>query len=92
MDSPEPLAARFADPNLSSRDYCCECGKTIGMESTNEPVKAGDGLTDEEMVEQVADQTSTDLKYADVFQRESDGTLTDTEAAKADADELAPDR
>jgi len=62
------------------------------MESTNEPVKAGDGLTDEEMVEQVADQTSTDLKYADVFQRESDGTLTDTEAAKADADELAPDR
>jgi len=62
------------------------------MESENEPVKAGDGLSDQEMVEQVADQTSSDLKYADVFEREADGTLTDTEAAKADADELAPDR
>jgi len=62
------------------------------MESENEPVKAGDGLSDQEMVEQVADQTSSDLKYADVFEREADGTLTDTEAAKADADELVPDR
>ena len=60
------------------------------MESQNEPIKAGDGLTDEEMAKQVADQTSSDLKHADVFEQEADGTLTDTEAAKADADELAP--
>ena len=51
--------------------------------------RAGEGVTDEEMVKQVADQTSTDLKHADVFEREADGTTTDTEAAKATADELA---
>ena len=50
---------------------------------------AGEGLTDDELVEQVADQTSSDLKHADVFEREADGTTTDTEAAKATADELA---
>ncbi|HEX2903742.1 MAG TPA: hypothetical protein VHO01_09830 [Jatrophihabitans sp.] len=50
---------------------------------------AGAGLTDEEMVEQVSGQTSSDLKNADVFEREADGTATDTEAAKATADELA---
>jgi len=42
------------------------------------------------MAKQVADQTSSDLKHADVFEQEADGTLTDTEAAKADADELVP--
>ncbi|HST46321.1 hypothetical protein [Jatrophihabitans sp.] len=52
---------------------------------------AGEGLTDEEMVEQVADQTASDLKYSDVFEREADGASTDTEAAKASGDELAGD-
>ncbi|MDP9116751.1 MAG: hypothetical protein M3O28_05735 [Actinomycetota bacterium] len=50
---------------------------------------AGEGLSDDEMAEQVAGQTSSDLKHADVFEREADGTTTDTEAAKATADELA---
>jgi len=50
---------------------------------------AGEGLTDEEMAEQVAGQTASDLKHADVFEREADGTTTETEAAKASADELA---
>ena len=50
---------------------------------------AGEGLTDEEMAEQVAGQTASDLKNADVFEREADGASTDTEAAKASADELA---
>jgi hypothetical protein len=49
---------------------------------------AGAGLTDKEMAQQVADQTSSDLKHADVFEREADGATTDTEAAKASADEL----
>jgi len=52
---------------------------------------AGEGLTDEEMAEQVANQTASDLKHADVFEREADGATTDTEAAKASADELAGD-
>jgi len=49
---------------------------------------AGAGLSDEQMAEQVAGQTASDLKNADVFEREADGATTDTEAAKADADEL----
>jgi hypothetical protein len=52
---------------------------------------AGSNLSDEEMAQQVADQTSSDLKYADVFKREADGTTTDAEAAKASADELQGD-
>lgn len=60
-------------------------------DSSSEPGvrAAGEGLSDEEMVEQVGGQTSSDLKEADVFKREADGATTDTEAAKADADELS---
>jgi len=50
---------------------------------------AGEGLSDEEMAEQVAGQTASDLKNSDVFEREAEGASTDTEAAKASADELA---
>lgn len=50
--------------------------------------EAGEGLTDDEMARQVSEQTSSDLREADVFEREADGAATDTEAAKADADEL----
>jgi deglycase len=60
----------------------------MGEEKTTE---AGAGLSDEEMARQVAEQTSSDLKEADVFKREADGTTTDTEAAKASGDELAGD-
>jgi hypothetical protein len=51
--------------------------------------QAGEGLTDEEMVEQVTGQTDSELEWKDVFEREADGATTETEAAKADADELA---
>ncbi len=43
---------------------------------------AGEGLTDEQMAEQVADQTSSDLKAEPLFEEESDGARSDTEAAK----------
>ncbi|HEU5270500.1 MAG TPA: hypothetical protein VFU36_11305 [Jatrophihabitans sp.] len=59
------------------------------MADQGEVRPAGEGLTDEEMAEQVAGQTASDLKNADVFEREADGASTDTEAAKASADELA---
>ncbi len=59
------------------------------MADQGEVRPAGEGLTDEEMAEQVAGQTASDLKNADVFERESDGASTETEAAKASADELA---
>jgi hypothetical protein len=49
---------------------------------------AGEGVSDEEMVEQVAAQTDSEHQWRDVFEREADGTTTDTEAAKADADDL----
>jgi deglycase len=49
---------------------------------------AGEGLSDDEMARQVAEQTSSDRKAQDVFERESAGAASDTEAAKADPDEL----
>jgi protease I len=52
-----------------------------------EEKKAGDGVSDEELVEQVANQTDSEHEQQDYFERESDGTVTDTEAAKADADD-----
>ena len=59
------------------------------MSENGETKAAGEGLTDEEMVQQVQDQTPAEERYKDVFEREKDGTTTDTEAAKASADELA---
>ena len=50
---------------------------------------AGDGLDDQELTEQVADQTDSNLEVEGAFQRESDGATTDTEAAKASGDDLA---
>ena len=49
---------------------------------------AGEGVDDKEMAEQVADQTDSNLEVEETFERESDGTATDTEAAKASGDEL----
>ena len=54
-----------------------------------EEKQAGEGLSDQEMVEQVQEQTPAEERYKDVFEREKDGTTTDTEAAKATGDELA---
>ena len=50
---------------------------------------AGDGVDDQEMAEQVAEQTDSDLEVQGAFERESDGAASDTEAAKASGDELA---
>jgi protease I len=50
---------------------------------------AGDGVSDDQLADQVGEQTSSDLQAEDVFERESDGAASDTEAAKADGDELA---
>jgi hypothetical protein len=55
---------------------------------TTEP--AGAGVDDQEFREEVADNTSKDLKAEDVFEQEKGGASTDTEAAKASADELRP--
>jgi hypothetical protein len=60
-------------------------------ESKGETRLAGEGLSDDEMVRQVASQTDSELKYQDFFEREADGVMTDTEAAKATADELIDD-
>jgi protease I len=49
---------------------------------------AGEGVSDEEMVREVAGQTSSDLAVEDVFERETDGAAGDTEAAKADPEDL----
>ena len=49
---------------------------------------AGEGVADEELSQQVADQTDSNLEVEETFERESDGAATDTEAAKASGDEL----
>lgn len=49
---------------------------------------AGEGVGDEELTEQVAEQTSSDLEVEGAFERESDHAASDTEAAKATGDEL----
>lgn len=50
---------------------------------------AGEGVTDDQLAQQVGEQTSSDRQAEDVFERETDGAATDTEAAKADGDDLA---
>ena len=50
---------------------------------------AGDGVDDQELESQVAEQTSSDLEVEGAFEREADGAASDTEAAKATGDELA---
>ena len=49
---------------------------------------AGEGVGDEELTEQVAEQTDSNLEVEGTFERENDGAATDTEAAKATGDEL----
>ena len=50
---------------------------------------AGDGVDDQELEAQVAEQTDSNLEVEGAFEREADGATTDTEAAKATGDELA---
>ncbi len=50
---------------------------------------AGEGLSDEELAAQVAEQTDSNLEVQETFERENDGATTDTEAAKASCEELA---
>ena len=50
---------------------------------------AGDGVDDEQLAEQVAEQTDSNLEVEGAFEREADGASTDTEAAKASGDDLA---
>lgn len=52
---------------------------------------AGDGLSDDEFAERVAGQTSSDLEAEPVFERESAGATTDTEASDISADDLSDD-
>ena len=57
--------------------------------SAGKTTAAGEGLSDEQLAEQVADQTDSNLEVEETFERESDGAASDSEAAKADGDELS---
>jgi hypothetical protein len=50
---------------------------------------AGDGVDDQELETQVAEQTDSNLEVEGAFEREADGAATETEVAKATGDELA---
>jgi deglycase len=58
------------------------------MSEIGETRPAGEGISDEEMSREVANQTSSDLKADDVFEREADGAAGETEAAKAGPEDL----
>ena len=49
---------------------------------------AGEGIDDDTLSKQVADQTDSNLEVEGAFERESDGAASDTEAAKATGDDL----
>ena len=61
------------------------------MADVGETRPAGDGVSDEQMTQQVAGQTSSDLDAEDVFERDADGVTDPTEAAKESADEVESD-
>ena len=58
------------------------------MSDMGETRPAGAGLSDDEMAEQVAAQTGSDLKHEQFFQREAAGATSDVAAAKEDADDV----
>lgn len=49
---------------------------------------AGEGVADEELAQQVGEQTDSNLEVEGAFEREAEGAAGDTEAAKASGDEL----
>ena len=49
---------------------------------------AGEGVSDDEMVKEVADQTSSDLAAEDVFEREVFNDAATTEIAKTEPEDL----
>lgn len=49
---------------------------------------AGEGLSDEQMSQTIAGETSPDLDAEDVFEREAEGAASDTAVADATADDL----
>ena len=49
---------------------------------------AGEGLDERELTEQVGEQTDSNLEVEGLFEREADGAASETEAAKATAEDL----
>ena len=49
---------------------------------------AGEGIDDQALSQEVAEQTDNNLDVEETFERESDGVATDKEAAKATGDDL----
>jgi len=50
---------------------------------------AGEGVDDREFAGEVGEQTSSDLKVEEAFEREGAGATSDVEAAKEDADDAS---
>ncbi len=49
---------------------------------------AGEGVDDAAFVDEVGEQTDSNLEVEGVFEREADGAASETAAAKASGDEL----
>jgi hypothetical protein len=62
---------------------------TDATELPGKTTAAGEDVPDQEFSSEVAEQTDSDLQVEGAFERESQHSASDTEIAKASADELA---
>jgi large subunit ribosomal protein L4 len=87
----EPAAAKKAAPAKKAAAKKTAAATEAPATDAGTTAPAGEDLSDSEAVTEVAEQTSSDVKAEDVFERESDGATTEAPVAEAGADELAAD-
>jgi large subunit ribosomal protein L4 len=85
----KPVAKKTAAKKTAAKKTAATTEAPATDAGTTAP--AGEGLSDSEAVTEVAEQTSSDIKAEDVFERESDGATTEAPVAEAGADEVAAD-
>jgi large subunit ribosomal protein L4 len=92
--APKPRRTRATKAAVAKEETVTEQTpeETEPATSAGTTTPAGEGVPDDELAEEVAEQTSSDLAVEPLFTREAEGTTTDTEAAKADADEVGDDK
>ncbi len=84
MSEPESTPS----PSAANPEPATSEPATAPATSAGTTTAAGEGVGDEQLAQQVAEQTSSDLQVGQVFENEADSTYSDTEAQKAEADEL----
>ena len=84
----QPAAREEEEEVLVSTSPDEQPGDTAPATAVGETVAAGDGVSDEEMVREVEDSTSSDLQAEPVFEAQHEGARTDVEMARAGDEEI----